>query len=231
MGFWTGLKANVIDWKHVRKMGKAIWLFGYLTTRQTALNKAGEGVVNYGHPLTLDVIRSDTKGIPIRTLKRWIARLKRNGYIRTEAHSKLGITFWISKGKHKTKLRKVVSKPEVAPNQDRSGADVSPNPSHFVTEVTPSVAQVLQQVIGFQCTTAKTKNPITKGFTPTNLSNHNKAAAAQSAASPAALVGNIKSKDDLNPKPRASNSDFVKWQEKKAATDPPVIEWKRQHGL
>jgi hypothetical protein len=79
MGFWTGLKANVIDWKHVRKMGKAIWLFGYLTTRQTALNKAGEGVVNYGHPLTLDTIRSDTKGIPIRTLKRWIARLKRNG--------------------------------------------------------------------------------------------------------------------------------------------------------
>ncbi len=178
-------------------MGKAIWLFGYLTTRQTALNIAGEGVVNHGNPLTLHTIRSDTKGIPIRTLKRWIAQLKRNGYIRTETHSKLGITFWIAKGKHKTKIRRIVSEPEVAPNQNRSRADASPNPSHSVTKVTPIVAQDLLQIVDFQCTTAKTKNPITKGFTPKGLSLLQQDTAAQTAASPTALLRKISSQKQM----------------------------------
>jgi hypothetical protein len=55
--------------------------------------------VNYGHPLTLLQINSDFKGTPQGTLRRWIARLRRKRYIRTEDHSNKGLTSCIGKDK------------------------------------------------------------------------------------------------------------------------------------
>jgi len=40
--YWVGLKGGLIDAKHYRKMGDAIWLFAWIVWRQTAV-KDGEG--------------------------------------------------------------------------------------------------------------------------------------------------------------------------------------------
>jgi hypothetical protein len=101
--FWIGAKGGLLDQKHVRKMGSSVWLFLYLLRNQTALNQVGEGVVNYGHPLPLKQVTADLRGTPARTLRRWVARLRREGYIRTEVHGHGGLTVWIAKGKDKTK--------------------------------------------------------------------------------------------------------------------------------
>jgi hypothetical protein len=105
--FWIGLKGGLLDAKHVDRMGMSVWLFAYLILRQTALNQAGEGIVSYGRPLTLERISSDMKGVPKGTIRRWIARLRRERYIRTEEHSNRGLTFWIFKGKSKTKVPRI----------------------------------------------------------------------------------------------------------------------------
>lgn len=96
--YWVGLKGGLIDAKHYRKMGDAIWLFAWIVWRQTAV-KDGEGIVNHGHAVTLERISQDTNGLPVRSIRRWMARLKREGYIRTEYHGLHGTTFWILKRK------------------------------------------------------------------------------------------------------------------------------------
>src|SRR5258708_24874275 len=105
--FWIGAKGGLLDLKHYLKMRESVWLFLYLLRNQTSLNQDGEGVVNYGHPLRLEDIATDFKGIAARTIRRWLNRLKAEGYIRTELHSQQGVTFWIAKGKAKTRKVKV----------------------------------------------------------------------------------------------------------------------------
>lgn len=203
MGFWIGAKGGLIDAKHFERMGSAVWMFLYLLLRQTTLNPAGEGVVNYGHPLTLDTICSNTRGIPVRTIQRWIATLRRTGYIRTEIHSKHGITFWIAKGKHKTKLKRVsvlgadkvtdkltrLSTPEVALNQKHSRPDVAENPDVSTPEVAAIAARDSVQPIGFQGSTAISATPITKDFISKDLSLLQQGTPAQTAGSLTALLG------------------------------------------
>jgi hypothetical protein len=90
-------------------MGSAVWLFLYLLRNQTGLNAAGEGVVNYGHPLTLEEVGAEFKGIPERTIRNWAGRLRREGYVRTENHSNRGLSFWIAKAKPKTRNVKITA--------------------------------------------------------------------------------------------------------------------------
>lgn len=240
--FWIGAKGGLVEWKHYKRMGNAVWLFLHLLRCQTALSTLGEGVVYYGHPMTLDSVRRETRGIPVRTLKAWVMRLRRQGYIRTEDHGCRGLVFWITNAKHKTKKAIIHRVATPIPRKSSFGFVHVSVPSETGTEhkTVAIAARVGQNSVLIEtparpysdesATIAADSVPaIPKGFTPTNLSDHNKAAAAQSAASPTALLGNIKGKDE--PRARASNPDFVKWQEKKAATDPPLIEWKRQHGL
>ena len=71
-GVWLGL----FEHKHYARMGDAIWLFGWLVGRQTRRN----GLILGGAPMTYERITTDT-GIPTRTLRRWMATLKAEGYI------------------------------------------------------------------------------------------------------------------------------------------------------
>ena len=105
--FWIGAKGGLIEWKHYKRMCNAVWLFLHLLRCQTALSSLGEGVVYYGHTITLDFIRRETRGIPVRTLKDWVIRLREQGYIRTEDHGCRGLVFWIANAKHKTKKQTI----------------------------------------------------------------------------------------------------------------------------
>jgi hypothetical protein len=60
-------------------MGESVFLFGWLVLRQTT-QRNGTGLVLRGKPLTYADITADT-GWPERTLRRWMARLRKAGYV------------------------------------------------------------------------------------------------------------------------------------------------------
>jgi hypothetical protein len=85
----SGIRGGLWEEQHFQGMGPAVWLFGWLVHRQTR-ERDGVGLVLAGSPLTYQIIGEDT-GIAERTLKRWMARLVRAGYvqIRHGAHRRM----------------------------------------------------------------------------------------------------------------------------------------------
>jgi len=78
-------------------MGPAVWLFGWLVHRQTREHN-GVGLVLGGSPLTYKIISDDT-GMAVRTLKRWMARLGRSGYVRVKHTTYKRMIIQITKAK------------------------------------------------------------------------------------------------------------------------------------
>ncbi|MFZ0641357.1 MAG: hypothetical protein WA020_07240 [Candidatus Acidiferrales bacterium] len=78
----SGIRGGLWEDEHLQRMGPAVWLFGWLVHRQTR-ERHGVGLVLAGSPLTYEMISQDT-GMAVRTLKRWMARLVRCGYVRVK---------------------------------------------------------------------------------------------------------------------------------------------------
>lgn len=85
----SGIRGGLWEEQHFQGMGPAVWLFGWLIHRQTR-ERDGVGLVLAGSPLTYRIISQDT-GIAERTLKRWMARLARAGYVQVThaAHKRM----------------------------------------------------------------------------------------------------------------------------------------------
>jgi hypothetical protein len=79
----TGLRGVLFETGHYRRMGAAVWLYGWLVLRQTHQSGA-VGWVLGGAPVTYREIEEET-GFPSRTLEGWMRTLRREGYIQTEA--------------------------------------------------------------------------------------------------------------------------------------------------
>jgi hypothetical protein len=79
----TGLRGVLFEAGHYRRMGAAVWLYGWLVLRQTHQSGA-VGWVLGGAPVTYREIEEET-GFPSRTLEGWMRTLRREGYIQTEA--------------------------------------------------------------------------------------------------------------------------------------------------
>jgi hypothetical protein len=245
--FWIGVKGGLIDWKHYKRMGKAVWLFLHLVRCQTAVSQHGEGVVYYGRRITLESIRSETKGIPVRTLKDWVNRLRRQGYIRTDDHGCKGLVFWVLNAKHKT--RKAIIhhvKASIVRNAIREFGQISvPIETGVESFSVPIAARVGQESVPIeteQCpqaseiptVAADSISPTPKGFIPKNLSNYNTAAAAQSAASYPSRLGKSEVKTVQQPppsKPKPSNLEFIAWQNRQAGRDPAITAFRKKRGL
>ena len=82
--YYSGLRNGLWDWKHIRRMGSALGLFGWLVSRQTRQN-GNAGLVLGGKPLRLEEICKDLNGATRRSVQRWLQVLRRGGYIETEA--------------------------------------------------------------------------------------------------------------------------------------------------
>jgi hypothetical protein len=79
----TGLRGVLFEARHHRRMGAAVWLYGWLVLRQT--HQQGDlGWVLGGAPISYREIEEET-GFNCRTLERWMHTLRRHGYIETEA--------------------------------------------------------------------------------------------------------------------------------------------------
>jgi hypothetical protein len=115
--FWVGAKGGLLDERHYLCMRDSVWLFLFLLLKQTSVNEAGEGVVNYGHPITRMEIQEQT-GYHERRVEDWIERLRRTSYIRTEPRGNEGLIFFVksAKNKHKVSRNNVPPKPEVSRN-------------------------------------------------------------------------------------------------------------------
>jgi hypothetical protein len=76
---YVSVAPGIADQKHVEALGKAETLFLFLVHYQ----RDSDGVVNYGKPITYDWIRERFPGAKLRTLQRWMDRLREGGYIET----------------------------------------------------------------------------------------------------------------------------------------------------
>jgi len=92
----AGLRGVLFEARHHRRMGAAVWLFGWLVLRQT--HQQGDvGWVLGGAPISYREIEEET-GFNSRTLERWMHMLRRQGYIETEA-APAGVIVRITKAK------------------------------------------------------------------------------------------------------------------------------------
>jgi hypothetical protein len=92
----AGLRGVLFEARHHRRMGAAIWLYGWLVLRQT--HQHGDlGWVLGGAPISYREIEEET-GFNCRTLERWMHTLRRHGYIETVA-APAGVVVRITKAK------------------------------------------------------------------------------------------------------------------------------------
>lgn len=92
----AGLRGVLFEARHHRRMGAAVWLYGWLVLRQT--HQHGDlGWVLGGSPISYREIEEET-GFNCRTLERWMHTLRRHGYVETEA-APAGVIVRITKAK------------------------------------------------------------------------------------------------------------------------------------
>jgi hypothetical protein len=173
--FWIGAKGGLLDEKHIKGMGIAVWMFLYFVRGQTGLNKFGEGIFYYGRPITLAKISEELKGTPIRTVRKWITHLKASGYIRAEDHGRIGSTFWVAKGKEKRKNSPKETEPVAAqrPKRDDQEAPHSPQKDVQTVPQRPNFAEE-QNTKSPQPTQPNEFSAISFEATPIGPSYHNK---------------------------------------------------------
>lgn len=215
--FWIGAKGGLLDVKHVEKMSSAVWLFLYLLRSQTGLNAAGEGIVNYGHPLTFEEIAADFKGMPERTIRKWAARLRHEGYVRTEHHSNHGLIFWIAKAKPKTRKVKITTeqarsmlagaekvRQNFRPNGDASRKNFRPSWDASSTGSRPdrdaNTIEEAAQSFAVPAVAGDSKTATPKGFTSEIPTYYNKDSHADTACSSTGLLEELIRRRDV---PRA----------------------------
>jgi len=92
----AGLRGVFFEARHHRRMGSAVWLYGWLVLRQTH-QQGSVGWVLGGAPISYREIEEET-GFNCRTLERWMHTLRRHGYVQTEA-APAGVIVRITKAK------------------------------------------------------------------------------------------------------------------------------------
>lgn len=184
--FWVGAKGGLIEEKHYLCMRESVWLFLFLLLKQTAVSEGGEGVVNYGHPLTREEIADQTGFLESR-IKVWTDRLRRTGYVRTEKGGNDGLIFFILAAKNKAKSKRQVG---VSTYRPTSEVGVSTYRRHENTPTQPIQEKRVSLVGG---------SP-----TPKDLSYYNKPAAAKAAA----VIKSLSKQVEI-PKPKS-------WEQQKA---------------
>jgi len=79
-GFGIEIKNNLLEPKHVDAMDRAVWLYMWLLDHMTSISEEGIGKVLGGKPIKYEEVVEDL-GISVRTYRRWVADLKKHGYI------------------------------------------------------------------------------------------------------------------------------------------------------
>ena len=106
-GFGIEIKNTLLDPKHIKTMGSAIWLYMWLVDKMTSIGEDQVGKVLGGRPVKFEEIQKEL-GISKNTYSRWISKLKAYPYIETtlapqgvifrvfKAHKRFGKSFPIN---------------------------------------------------------------------------------------------------------------------------------------
>ena len=182
--FWIGAKGGLLDKKHYLAMGNAVWLFLYVLRGQTCVDEAGLGIFQYGRPIKLEQISYDFDGLRISTIKKWLQRLRKGGYIVTESHSNHGLIIWIPKAKDKTLKPRSAHKvtPKVRLDSAQSAEKLRILRGLESDKPKPLIGPEIQNS-GYKSDgnsvqpteNAQVATPIPKGFITKHLSNYNNA--------------------------------------------------------
>lgn len=208
--FWIGAKGGLCEEKHYRCMRDSVWLFLWLLARQTGVNEIGEGIVNYGNPLTRVEIENDT-GYHERRVENWICLLRRTRYIRTERSGNDGLIFFIQNAKDKSKKRQfqnhVQNSVENSSNGESGANEESPNLGILEHEVSPKKGSRIPNGGDTYADKANENHTVTQIPTtliPKSLSYSNTDAAANTAAEFSPSLKNLASQKQM---PRVGMSD------------------------
>lgn len=117
-GFGIEIKNNLLEPKHVEKMGAAVWLYMWLLDKMTSITEAGMGKILGGKPVKYEEVGAEL-GISERTYRRWVESLRGGGYIKTK-QAPYGLVITIDKA-HKRFGNKVEKKQERSATNGTSG--------------------------------------------------------------------------------------------------------------
>lgn len=82
-GFGIEIKNDLLDAKHIERMGVSVWLYMWCIDKMTSIDEEGVGKILGGKPIKFDEVGSEL-GISIRTYRRWVSLLENSGYINTK---------------------------------------------------------------------------------------------------------------------------------------------------
>lgn len=102
-GFYISVKNDLLEPKHRKAMGEALWLYLWLLDRMTSVSERGYGLVLGGKPIAHPEVNEDLD-VPERTYHRWVARLRKAGYINT-VRAPQGLVIGVHKASKKFKDR------------------------------------------------------------------------------------------------------------------------------
>lgn len=83
LGYYITIKNDLLEPKHVERMGAAVWLYMWLIDKVMAIDENGIGKVLNGKPVNFEEHIVPDLGVPERTYQRWIYDLRTAGYIKT----------------------------------------------------------------------------------------------------------------------------------------------------
>jgi hypothetical protein len=117
--FYITVSNGLLEGDHHDRMGNAVWLFMWLIDKVTRIDDSGWGWVLGGKPINLD----DVKHIPRRSVQRYLATLKKEGYIEVK-YTMYGFIVKVAKAKK----RFGSGTPKVAHLDDAAGAPEMAHP-------------------------------------------------------------------------------------------------------
>lgn len=88
--WWFPVREGLITIEHVQKMGPALVLYLYCLKYATVAQRKGDFYYNH-------VDASNELGTPLRTIKRWFARLQQHGYITYRGRVRHGLEVAVTK--------------------------------------------------------------------------------------------------------------------------------------
>ncbi len=118
-GFGIYVKNDLLELKHIEKMGVAVWLYMWCLDKMTSINEQGIGKVLGGKPIKYEEIEKEL-GISIRTYRRWLSMLSGAGYINL-IRAPYGVVITVNKAVKKFK-RDV---PKMAPRSATNGTSTT----------------------------------------------------------------------------------------------------------
>lgn len=96
-GYFISITNNLLEDKHYEAMGQSVWLYMWLIDKMTDISE-GQGIVNYGNPITYAQVAEHLTSLSDRTYRRMLATLRDAGYINT-MQAKYGVYVTINKAK------------------------------------------------------------------------------------------------------------------------------------